>query len=97
VQATVDRNIRPGDVACLLRSEIRDETGDFLGKDRALCIAPGDLLAVRTAGAYGFSMSSTYNSRPRAAEVMVDGAETYLVREREGIEDLMAGERQLPL
>src|SRR3569623_1915588 len=49
------------------------ETGDFLGKDRALCIALGDLLAIRSAGAYGFSMSSQYNSRPRAAEVMVDG------------------------
>ena len=72
------------------------ETGDFLGKDRALCIAPGDLLAVRSAGAYGFSMSSTYNSRPRAAEIMVDGAKTYLVRARESVEDLMAGERLLP-
>jgi len=72
------------------------ETGDFLGKDRALCIEPGDLLAVRSAGAYGFSMSSTYNSRPRAAEVMVDDVKTYLVRAREGIEDLMAGELPLP-
>ncbi len=72
------------------------ETGDFLGKDRALCIESGDLLAVRSAGAYGFSMSSTYNSRPRAAEVMVDGAKTYLVRARQGIEDLMAGELPLP-
>jgi diaminopimelate decarboxylase len=73
------------------------ETGDFLGKDRALCLAPGDLLAVRSAGAYGFSMSSTYNSRPRAAEVMVDGAGTYLVRARESIDDLMVGERLLPV
>lgn len=72
------------------------ETGDFLGKDRALCIEPGDLLAVRSAGAYGFSMSSTYNSRPRAAEVMVDGAKTYVVRARESIDDLLAGERLLP-
>jgi diaminopimelate decarboxylase len=72
------------------------ETGDFLGKDRALCIEPGDLLAVRSAGAYGFSMSSTYNSRPRAAEVMVDGAKTYLVRARESLDDLLAGERLLP-
>jgi len=72
------------------------ETGDFLGKDRDLRIAPGDLLAVRSAGAYGFSMSSTYNSRPRAVEVMVDGATAYVVRAREGIEDLMAGERLLP-
>ena len=59
------------------------ETGDFLGKDRPLCIEPGDLLAVRSAGAYGFSMSSTYNSRPRAAELMVDGDKVHVVRERE--------------
>jgi diaminopimelate decarboxylase len=72
------------------------ETGDFLGKDRPLCIAPGDLLAVRSAGAYGFSMSSTYNSRPRAAELMVDGAKVHVVRERERVEDLMRGESVLP-
>jgi len=72
------------------------ETGDFLGKDRDLRIEPGDLLAVRSAGAYGFSMSSTYNSRPRAAEVMVDGSSAYLVRAREDIEDLMSGEQLLP-
>ena len=72
------------------------ETGDFLGKDRALCLEAGDLLAVRSAGAYGFSMSSTYNSRPRAAEVMADGAKTHLVRARESIDDLLAGEQLLP-
>jgi len=72
------------------------ETGDFLGKDRPLCIAPGDLLAVRSAGAYGFSMSSTYNSRPRAAELMVDGAKVHVVRERESVEDLIRGESVLP-
>ena len=72
------------------------ETGDFLGKDRPLCIAPGDLLAVRSAGAYGFSMSSTYNSRPRAAELMVDGDRVHVVRERESIEDLLRGESVLP-
>lgn len=72
------------------------ETGDFLGKDRSLCLEPGDLLAVRSAGAYGFSMSSTYNSRPRAAELMVDGSKVHVVRERESIEDLMAGESVLP-
>ena len=71
------------------------ETGDFLGKDRALCIAPGDLLAIRSAGAYGFSMSSQYNSRPRAAEVMVDGDKVHVVRARETLEDLMRGERVL--
>jgi len=72
------------------------ETGDFLGKDRELTLAAGDLLAVRSAGAYGFSMSSNYNSRPRAAEVMVDGAEAHLVRARETLDQLMAGEAVLP-
>jgi diaminopimelate decarboxylase len=72
------------------------ETGDFLGKDRALALEAGDLLAVRSAGAYGFSMSSNYNSRPRAAEVMVDGAEAHLVRARETLDQLMAGEAVLP-
>ncbi|WP_445372257.1 diaminopimelate decarboxylase [Methylomonas sp. HW2-6] len=72
------------------------ETGDFLGKGRVLTLAPGDLLAVRSAGAYGFSMSSNYNSRPRAAEVIVDGSDCHLVREREGVEQLWIGERLLP-
>nr|MBC8212763.1 diaminopimelate decarboxylase [Gammaproteobacteria bacterium] len=72
------------------------ETGDFLGKDRELAIQPGDLLAIRTSGAYGFSMSSNYNSRPRAAEVMVDGAQHYLVRARETFDDLIRGESLLP-
>jgi diaminopimelate decarboxylase len=72
------------------------ETGDFLGKHRPLCIEPGDLLAVRSAGAYGFGMSSTYNSRPRAAELLVDGSEVHEVRARESIEDLMRGESVLP-
>jgi len=68
------------------------ESGDFLGHDRELCIEPGDLLAVMSAGAYGMSMSSNYNSRPRAAEVMVDGSNTYLIRKRETIADLFAQE-----
>ncbi|MTI63672.1 diaminopimelate decarboxylase [Methylophaga sp.] len=72
------------------------ETGDFLGKDRELAIEQGDLLVIRSAGAYGFTMSSNYNSRPRAAEVMVDGSEVYLVRERETVQDLFAGEHVLP-
>lgn len=72
------------------------ETGDFLGKGRRLAVAEGDLLAVRSAGAYGFTMSSNYNSRPRAAEVLVDGAELHLIRERERIGDLFAGERLIP-
>lgn len=72
------------------------ETGDFLGKDRDLAIAEGDLLAVRSAGAYGFTMSSNYNSRPRAAEVLVDGNQLYLVRQREQWQDLWQGEQLLP-
>ena len=72
------------------------ETGDFLGRDRQLKIQPDDLLVVRSAGAYGFSMSSTYNSRPRIAEVMVDGDQTHLIRRRETIDELMTGESLLP-
>lgn len=72
------------------------ETGDFLGHDRVLNIQAGDLLAVCSAGAYGFSMSSNYNSRPRVAEVVVDGAGMHVVRRREEIADLMAGESLLP-
>jgi diaminopimelate decarboxylase len=72
------------------------ETGDFLGKDRELELSPGDLLAIFGAGAYGFSMSSNYNSRPRAAEIMVDGAQSHLVRERESITDMIRQENCLP-
>ena len=72
------------------------ETGDFLGKDRELALEPGDLLAVHSAGAYGFSMSSNYNSRPRAAEVMVDGDQVHLIRARETLDDLWRGEQILP-
>jgi len=68
------------------------ETGDFLGKDRPLKLAEGDLLAVRSAGAYGFTMSSNYNSRPRVAEILVDGEQVHLIREREAIQQLWAGE-----
>jgi diaminopimelate decarboxylase len=71
------------------------ETGDFLGKDRELNIEAGDLLAVRSAGAYGFAMSSNYNSRPRAAEVMVDGDRFQVVRHRETVAELYAGEMTL--
>jgi diaminopimelate decarboxylase len=71
------------------------ETGDFLGKDRELNVQPGDLLAVRSAGAYGFTMSSNYNTRPRAAEVMVDGGAYHVVRQREALEDLWRGESVL--
>ncbi len=72
------------------------ETGDFLGKDRDLNVEPGDLLAVRSAGAYGFAMSSNYNSRPRVAEVMVDGERFHVVRRRETVAELYAGEAVLP-
>jgi diaminopimelate decarboxylase len=68
------------------------ESGDFLGHDRALCLEEGDLLAVMSAGAYGMSMSSNYNTRPRAAEVMVDGANVRMIRERETIESLFQKE-----
>ena len=72
------------------------ETGDFLAKDRSLAISAGDYLCLMSAGAYGFVMSSNYNSRPRAPEVMVDGDQVYLVRRRETIEDLLSGESLLP-
>lgn len=72
------------------------ETGDFLGKDRDLAIQTGDIVAIRTAGAYGFVMSSNYNSRPRVAEVMVDGDKSFLVRERETIDSLFDREHLLP-
>ena len=71
------------------------ETGDFLGHDRNLCLTNGDLLAVMSAGAYGMSMSSNYNTRPRAAEVMVDGSDVHLIRARESIDQLIAGEKTL--
>jgi diaminopimelate decarboxylase len=72
------------------------ETGDFLGKDRELALQQGDLLAVFGAGAYGFTMSSNYNSRGRAPEIMVDGDQAYLVRARESIADIMRSETCLP-
>lgn len=72
------------------------ETADFLGKDRVLSVQSDDLLVIRTAGAYGFTMSSNYNSRPRVAEIMVDGHRSFLIRERETIESLFAFEKILP-
>ncbi|MFC4701097.1 diaminopimelate decarboxylase [Glaciecola siphonariae] len=71
------------------------ETGDFIGKDRALCIMPDDLLVVRSAGAYGFVMASNYNSRCRPAEIMVDGSNVHVVREREVLSDLWKHEHTL--
>ena len=72
------------------------ETGDFLAKDRQLALAEGDLLAVHSAGAYGFVMSSNYNTRGRAAEVLVDGDQAFEVRRRETVAELFAGESLLP-
>jgi len=72
------------------------ETGDFLAHARTLELREGDLLAVMDAGAYGMSMSSNYNTRPRAAEVMADGAQMHLIREREAVSELMAREMLLP-
>lgn len=68
------------------------ESADFLGKDRSLAIAEDDFLAVRSAGAYGFGMGSNYNTRPRAAEVMVDGDRFQVVRARESVQELFATE-----
>lgn len=72
------------------------ETGDFLGKERDLNIQAGDLLAVRSSGAYGFTMASNYNTRPRAVEIMVDGSAVHVIRQRETLDDLMHGEFILP-
>ncbi|MEZ5742072.1 MAG: diaminopimelate decarboxylase [Burkholderiaceae bacterium] len=72
------------------------ESGDWLARDRELALEAGDLLALADAGAYGMAMSSNYNSRGRAAEVMVDGAQALLVRKREDFEHQIAGERRLP-
>ena len=72
------------------------ESGDFLGHDRTLALEEGDLLAIMSAGAYGMSMSSNYNTRPRAAEIIVDGNKCHLIRKRELIEDLFALEKVLP-
>ena len=72
------------------------ESADFLGKSRRLAVSAGDFVAIASAGAYGFVMSSNYNTRPRAAEVMVDGDAVHLVRAREQVRDLFAGESRLP-
>lgn len=71
------------------------ETGDFLAKDRQLALEQGDFLALMSAGAYGFTMSSNYNSRGRAIEIMVDGAQVHVIRDRETVEDLLRGEQIL--
>jgi diaminopimelate decarboxylase len=90
------------DNASTAKSDVYDivgpvcETGDFLGKQRKLSIVEGDLLAIRSAGAYGFTMSSNYNSRPRVAEVMVDGEHSHVIGERQAVESLWADEVLLP-
>lgn len=70
------------------------ESGDFLARERTLAVAEGDLLAILSAGAYGMTMSSNYNTRPRAAEILVDGARTSVIRERETVAALFAGEHR---
>jgi diaminopimelate decarboxylase len=90
--------VRPRDGTQALRYDVVGpvcETGDWLGRGRELDLREGDLLAVLSAGAYAMAMASNYNTRPRAAEILVDGAEAHLIRERETIEHLMAGEQLL--
>jgi diaminopimelate decarboxylase len=92
-------SVRPGDRAAAQTYDIVGpicESGDFLGQARKLALTEGDLLAVMSAGAYGMSMSSNYNTRPRAAEVIVDGDTPYLVRRREDVTELFAAEQLLP-
>ena len=72
------------------------ESGDWLGHDRALAVQAGDIVAVLSAGAYGMTMASNYNTRPRAAEVMVSGDQAWLIRDREEGSDLFRGEHLLP-
>ena len=72
------------------------ESGDFLARERQLSVNAGDLIAIASAGAYGMSMASNYNTRPRAAEIMVDGDRVYPIRDRETVTQLMAAEHRLP-
>ena len=90
--------VRPHDADCRTWDIVGPvcETGDFLAKDRTLALEAGDLLGIRSAGAYGFSMASNYNSRNRAAEVMVDGDQAFQVRQREVFADQVRGESVLP-
>ena len=92
------RSVRPSGSASAVYDVVGPicESGDFLGKNRTLAAAEGDLLAVMSAGAYAMSMSSNYNTRPRAAEVMIDGDSMHLVRPRESVEDLYAHENRMP-
>jgi diaminopimelate decarboxylase len=72
------------------------ESGDWLGRDRHLAVEEGDLLAILSAGAYGFVMASNYNTRPKPAEIMVDGKNAYVIRARENTADLFSSEKTLP-
>jgi diaminopimelate decarboxylase len=72
------------------------ESGDWLGRDREFAVEPGDVLAILSAGAYGMVMASNYNTRPRAAEVLIVDGQAHLIRERESVQSLFAGERLLP-
>ena len=72
------------------------ESGDWLGRDRYLAVEEGDLLAILSAGAYGFVMASNYNTRPKPAEIMVDGKNAYVIRAREKTTDLYTSESVLP-
>jgi diaminopimelate decarboxylase len=72
------------------------ESGDWLGRERSLAVQPGDLLAVLSTGAYCMSMASNYNTRVRAAEVLVDGDRVHVIRDRERVEDLLRGEHLVP-
>ena len=93
------RQVQPRDNVPLSTYEIVGpvcESGDFLGHDRNLALAEGDLLAIMSAGAYGMSMASNYNTRPRAAEVMIDGGDCHLIRKREIASDLFILEKILP-
>jgi diaminopimelate decarboxylase len=72
------------------------ESGDWLGHERSLAVQAGDMLAVLSAGAYAMTMASNYNTRPRAAELLIDGQQVHRVRDRETVRDLFAGERLLP-
>ncbi|CAG4919515.1 diaminopimelate decarboxylase [Paraburkholderia gardini] len=93
IEAAVQRDGQPVQVYDVVGPVC--ESGDWLGRDRQLAVEPGDLLVIRSAGAYGFAMSSNYNTRPRAAEVMVDGDKVHVARAREEVTALFAGESLL--
>jgi diaminopimelate decarboxylase len=93
-ESSIGQQAEPGDLVDIVGPIC--ETGDFLGKERYLNLQQGDLLAVCSAGAYGFTMASTYNSRPKICELMVDGDQVFEIRKRETVSELMVGESLLP-